>query len=468
MGTIKLRRGTGSPAGSLAQYEVAMDVAAKKLYVSTNGTDAVVLANEYADSDAVSAIQSASSLTLTGSLTTQSGLTVDAQYNANPQISYGHTLTAKRAVDGAANSGDRTVATLWRDLDSDTINSGYDNRGTSLDYVLQSDSQGTTQYLGGISMQSGGTSSGDGHWVKAWSYDDGQTSFNNNTIFEGNKDDFYVYGKLRAQGDLVVAGISEFTDVVTVDAKLEAKNEIELHDSNSKISMDGADGFETYDTPAKFTATNFGNIAHLDREETSTGGSRISGYTQVNYVDSNRALINPGNNSGSQFAWGVNNSQFAQLGAVLTTASVNADNTIDYVNSASRIDFGVWTGDPAGTGNPTLTTALMIEPHQNQVTLNSINGGVTNFGTDGTGLSFQAPELLFHADNSAKDIQFEVDSNLKLTIEPTKIEASVPVQFPSYTTTQRNALTAVNGMMIYNSTTSKMQAYAGGAWVDLH
>ena len=45
MGTIKLKRGTGSPAGSLAQYEVAMDVAAKNLYTSTDGSDAVILAD---------------------------------------------------------------------------------------------------------------------------------------------------------------------------------------------------------------------------------------------------------------------------------------------------------------------------------------------------------------------------------------------------------------------------------------
>ncbi len=36
------------------------------------------------------------------------------------------------------------------------------------------------------------------------------------------------------------------------------------------------------------------------------------------------------------------------------------------------------------------------------------------------------------------------------------------------TTTERNALTAVNGMQIYNSTTDKLQVYAGGSWVDLH
>jgi len=35
------------------------------------------------------------------------------------------------------------------------------------------------------------------------------------------------------------------------------------------------------------------------------------------------------------------------------------------------------------------------------------------------------------------------------------------------TTTQRNALTAVNGMLIYNSTDNKFQGYENGAWVNL-
>jgi len=36
------------------------------------------------------------------------------------------------------------------------------------------------------------------------------------------------------------------------------------------------------------------------------------------------------------------------------------------------------------------------------------------------------------------------------------------------TTTQRDALTAINGMQIYNSTLDKLQVYAAGSWVDLH
>ena len=41
------------------------------------------------------------------------------------------------------------------------------------------------------------------------------------------------------------------------------------------------------------------------------------------------------------------------------------------------------------------------------------------------------------------------------------------LNFKSYTTTQRNALTSVAGDMIYNSTDSKVQFYNGSAWNDL-
>jgi hypothetical protein len=59
-----------------------------------------------------------------------------------------------------------------------------------------------------------------------------------------------------------------------------------------------------------------------------------------------------------------------------------------------------------------------------------------------------------------------------LTTAPGAIagQADLSWEYPAqtFTTTQRNALTAFNGMLIYNSTTSKIQGYAGGAWVDLH
>ena len=42
------------------------------------------------------------------------------------------------------------------------------------------------------------------------------------------------------------------------------------------------------------------------------------------------------------------------------------------------------------------------------------------------------------------------------------------VTLSTLTTAQRDALSAVNGMLVYNSTTTKIEAYANGAWVALH
>lgn len=41
------------------------------------------------------------------------------------------------------------------------------------------------------------------------------------------------------------------------------------------------------------------------------------------------------------------------------------------------------------------------------------------------------------------------------------------VQFGSFTTTQRDALSAANGMVIYNTTDNKFQGYENGAWTNL-
>ena len=41
------------------------------------------------------------------------------------------------------------------------------------------------------------------------------------------------------------------------------------------------------------------------------------------------------------------------------------------------------------------------------------------------------------------------------------------VQFGALTTTQRNALTATNGIVIYNSSTNRFQGYQNGTWINL-
>lgn len=51
----------------------------------------------------------------------------------------------------------------------------------------------------------------------------------------------------------------------------------------------------------------------------------------------------------------------------------------------------------------------------------------------------------------------------------TRVEiASSPFKLASFSTGERDALSAQNGDMIYNTTANKFQGYAGGVWVDLH
>ncbi len=57
-----------------------------------------------------------------------------------------------------------------------------------------------------------------------------------------------------------------------------------------------------------------------------------------------------------------------------------------------------------------------------------------------------------------------VTVNNGLTVTTT----SATLILPRMTTTQRNALTAAVGMIIYNTTDSKFQGYATGGWVNLH
>ena len=67
---------------------------------------------------------------------------------------------------------------------------------------------------------------------------------------------------------------------------------------------------------------------------------------------------------------------------------------------------------------------------------------------------------------STNQIQ-EIASGDNLDLTGNNIKSVSQVIFTGMTTTQRNALTASAGMMIYNSTTNKLQCYNGSSWNDL-
>ena len=67
---------------------------------------------------------------------------------------------------------------------------------------------------------------------------------------------------------------------------------------------------------------------------------------------------------------------------------------------------------------------------------------------------------------SANQIQ-EIASGDNLDVTGNNIKSVSQIIFTGMTTTQRTALTASAGMMIYNSSTNKLQCYNGSSWNDL-
>jgi len=56
----------------------------------------------------------------------------------------------------------------------------------------------------------------------------------------------------------------------------------------------------------------------------------------------------------------------------------------------------------------------------------------------------------------------------ELNVHEKYTSTNQPLQFPEFTTTERDAMSPQNGWVLYNSTTNKLQVRANGSWVDLH
>ena len=95
--------------------------------------------------------------------------------------------------------------------------------------------------------------------------------------------------------------------------------------------------------------------------------------------------------------------------------------------------------------------------------LQTNGSGTLSFATALTDLvSDTSPQLGANLDLNNYDITGTGDINITGTIALTS-----SLKVASLTTTQRNALTAANGMIIYNSTDNKFQGYENGGWANL-
>lgn len=107
--------------------------------------------------------------------------------------------------------------------------------------------------------------------------------------------------------------------------------------------------------------------------------------------------------------------------------------------------------------------ALVVNSSGNGLVFGTISGGSSSGDATFTSVT---TESLTITGTGTTVIESNTDVELDAANRVRVIDT--PFRLANMTTTQRNAFSAQNGDMIYNTSTNKIQAYANGSWVDLN
>jgi hypothetical protein len=149
----------------------------------------------------------------------------------------------------------------------------------------------------------------------------------------------------------------------------------------------------------------------------------------------------------------------------------NAETLTNKTLTSPDINGGTIDGTVIGGSSPasiigtTVRSTGNFDVNTNKFTVTASNGNTVVAGTLKSTGNFDVNTNKFTV-NATTGNTAAAGSISGTSVEVTGTAGSV--KLPTLTTTQRNALSAANGMLVYNSTTSKIEAYAGGAWVQLH
>lgn len=185
-------------------------------------------------------------------------------------------------------------------------------------------------------------------------------------------------------------------------------------------------------------ATTLAGYGITDGQATLVSGTNIKTVNGTSLIGSGDIAV--AGNTGN-ITFNSNTIDSTDSTSIVFTPAVDMDSDVTVGNDLTILQDAIVGVNLTVNNNAVVNNDLTV---QNNLIING------EFTSEGSG----TPEIF--SDN-------EIELNAGTRIVPT----TGPLQMLRVTTTQRNALTAANGDLIYNTTDNKFQGYENGSWVNL-
>ena len=258
----------------------------------------------------------------------------------------------------------------------------------------------------------------------------------------------------------------------TPAAKLDVDGDVKIGSftTTERNALTGANGMMLYNSTDNIFQIYENGAWVAMRDGVGGGGGGASSFTNIGISadDSTIRLINEGESVGILGGTAITTTSDAEGNITIngvaqdfTWASItNTPNTISGYGITDALDLSdlgnfAFSGnvmDSGDSGAITITPAVTISSdltvENDLVVSNTVTAD--KFISTGT----ETPEI-------------SASANLNLTAGNAVVVTSSALRMASFTTTERNALAAQNGDIIYNTTDNKFQGYENGAWTNL-